>query len=124
MHKISESSLKPHYFRDIYNKEVFRISLATDEYVDFDSDEIASYVLEVLKNMSRITKRELLQLKIPKYSNLVDLMSIYRRDRGKIVENKKAVKELEKQIDDLVYKLYDIDFKERRDIEEYLARFR
>ena len=123
-YKISESSLKPHYFRDIYNKEVFRISLATDEYVDFDSDEIASYVLEVLKNMSRITKRELLQLKIPKYSNLVDLMSIYRRDRGKIVENKKAVKELEKQIDDLVYKLYDIDFKERRDIEEYLARFR
>lgn len=40
-----------------------------------------------------------------------------------MVKNEKAVKELEKQIDDLVYKLYDITYAEGRIIEEYLAEF-
>jgi hypothetical protein len=38
-------------------------------------------------------------------------------------KNEEALKELEKQIDDLVYKLYDITYVERRIIEDYLKKF-
>jgi len=121
---ISEKSLRTDYLlRDLDGKETFRIILAPNEYVDFYSDEVASYVFEVLKTMNRITKREFLELKIPSQPHLKRLMNQYRKDKEQIVENEKAVKELEKQIDDLVYKLYDITYPERRIIEEYLAKF-
>ena len=120
---VSEGSLKTHYLRDIYSKEVFRINLAPNEYIDFGSEEIASYVFEVLKNLNRITKRELLELKIPQPPYLKNLMERYKNDEEQVVKNERAVKELEKQIDDLVYRLYDITYKERRIIEEYLSKF-
>jgi len=77
----------------------------------------------VLKTLNRIAKRELLELKIPAQPHLKSLMDQYRKDKEQIVKNEKAVKELEKQIDDLVYKLYDITHQERRIIEQYLAKF-
>jgi len=121
---ISEKSLRTDYLlRDLDGKETFRIILAPNEYVDFYSEEVASYVFEVLKTMNRITKRELLELKIPKEEHLKNLMNQYRKDKEQIVKNEKAVEELEKQIDDSVYKLYDITYKERKIIEEYLAKF-
>jgi len=90
--------------------------------VDFHSEEAASYVFEVLKTLTRITKRELLELKIPKGEHLKNLISQYRKDKEQIAKNEKAVKELETQIDDLVYKLYGITYKERRIIEGYLTK--
>jgi len=122
-YKISEKLLKTHYLKDLEGKEMFRINLALNEYVDFSSEEVASYVLEVIKTLDRITKRELLELKIPTQPHLESLMNQHRKDMEQIVKNEKAVKELEKQIDDLVYKLYDIAYPERRIIEEYLAKF-
>jgi len=92
-------------------------------YVDFNSEEVASYVHEVLKTMNRITKRELLELKIPVQPHLKNLTDQYRKDKEQIVKNEEAVKELEKQIDDLVYKLYNITYTVRRVIEEYLTKF-
>jgi len=121
---ISEKSLRTYYLlRDLDGKETFRIILAPNEFVDFYSEEAASYVYEVLKTLNRITKRELLELKIPKEERLKNLMSHYRKDKEQIVKIEKEVEELEKQIDDLVYKLYGITYEERRIIEEYLAKF-
>jgi len=120
---VSEKSLKTHYLKDLESKEVFRINLAPNEYVDFSSEEVASYVFEVLKTMNRVTKRELLELKIPTQPYLKELLNQYRKDKEQIVKNEKAVEELEKQVDDLVYKLYDITYTERRTIEDYLKKF-
>ena len=124
-YKITEAKLRTHSFRELEHpfREVFRIILATEEHVDFYSEEVASYVFEVLKTLSSITKRELLELKIPRKPHLKNLLNQYQKDREQIVKNEKAVKELEKQIDDLVYKLYEMTYKERRIIKEYLAKF-
>jgi type I restriction-modification system DNA methylase subunit len=120
----SEKLLRTDYLlKDLDGRETFRIILAPNEYVDFYSEEIASYVFEVLKTMNGITKRELLELKIPTQQHLKNLMNQYRRDKQQIVKNEEAVKELEKQIDDLVYKLYDITYAERKIIEGYLEKF-
>jgi len=121
---ISKKSFRTDYKqRDLDHTETFRIVMTTNEFIDFYSEEIASYVFEVLGNMDRITKRELLEMKTPQEPHLKNLLNQYQKDKEKIVKNEKAVEELEKQIDDLVYKLYDITYKERRIIEEYLAKF-
>lgn len=120
---ISEKTLRSDYFRDLKGREIFRIILATDGYLDFGSEEVASYVFDVLKTFNRITQRELLELKIPTQDHLNTLMQRHKNDKDQIVQNDTAVKELEKQIDDFVYKLYDITHRERRIIEEYLAKF-
>lgn len=121
---ISEKSLRTDYRqRDLDSSETFKIILDTDEFISFHSEEIASYVFEVLMNMNRITRRELLELRIPQQLHLKNLMSQYRKDREQIIENQKVVNELERQIDDLVYKLYNITYKERRTIEKYLTKF-
>jgi polyhydroxyalkanoate synthesis regulator phasin len=91
--------------------------------LDFYSEDVASYVFEVLKTMNRITKRQLLELKIPAQPYLKNLINQYRKDKEKIVKNDKTIEELEKQIDDLVYKLYDISYTERRIVEDYLKKF-
>lgn len=123
LYAISDTFLKTHYLKDLYGKETFRINLASGEYVDFSSEEVASYILDVLKTIKRITKRELLELKIPQQPHLKNLLNQYRKDKEQIVKNEKAVEESEKQIDDLVYKLYDITYPERRIIENYLKKF-
>jgi len=124
-YKISEEKIRTYPFKELEYpfREVSRIILATKEYIDFYSEEVASYVLELLKTMNRVTKRELLELKIPQQPHLKNLLSQYRKDKEQIVKNEKAVKEVEKQIDDLVYKLYDITYRERRIIEDYLTKF-
>lgn len=122
-YKISEKSLTTHYYRDLDGKETFRIGLALNEYLDFYSEEVASYVLEILKTRNEITKRELFELKIPPKGHLENIMAQYRNDKEKIVKNEKAVEDLEKQIDEWVYKLYDISYAERRIIENYLTKF-
>jgi len=121
---ISEELLRTDYLlRDLDGKETFRIIFAENEFIDFYSEETASYVLEVLKTMDRITKRELLEFKIPTQPHLRNLMHQYQKDKEQIVKNEKAVEELEKRIDDLVYKLYDITYAEKRIIEDYLKKF-
>lgn len=119
---ISEKLLKASYLRDLDGKDIFRIFLAPDEYVDFSVEEEATYVLEVLKTKDAITKRELLELMLPTREHVKDLMYQYRKDRDQITTNEKAVEELEKQIDELVYRLYDITYAERRIIEYYLKK--
>jgi len=120
---ISERLLKTHWLKDLDGKEIFRISLTPSDYIDLGSEEVASYVFEVIRTMHRVTKRELLELKIPQQQHLRKVLDQYGKDKEQIAKNEKAVKELEKQIDDLVYKLYDITYKERKIIEEYLAKF-
>ncbi len=109
--------------KDLNGRETFRIIFASDEYIDFYDEHVASYVFEVLKTMKSITKRELLELKISAQPHLKNLMNQYRKDKEQIVKNEKEIEELEKQIDDLVYKLYDITYAERRIIEDYLKKF-
>jgi len=123
LYTISDTSLKTNYLKDLYGKETFRINLASNEYVDFSSEEVASYILDVLKTIKRITKRELLEMKIPQQPHLKNLLNQYRKDKEQIVKNEESVEELEKQIDDLVYKLYDITYPERKVIENYLKKF-
>jgi hypothetical protein len=121
---ISEKSLRTDYRqRDLDDSETFKIILATNEFMGFYSEDVASFVFEVLKKMTMVTKRELLELNIPSQSYLKSLMNQHRKDKEQIVKNEKAVEELEKQIDDLVYKLYDIAYAERRIIEDYLKKF-
>ena len=124
-YKISEKTLRTYPFKELEYpfREVSRILLATDEYTDFYSEGAASYVLWVLKTLDKVTKRELRELKIPQKPHLKNLLKQYQKDKEQIVKNEKAAKELEKQIDDLVYKIYDITYRERRIIEEYLAKF-
>jgi len=123
-YSIAEKQLKTDYKqRDLDGRETFRIILAPNEFLDFYSEHIASYVLEVLKTMKSVTKRELLELKIPPTEHLKNLMTQYPKDKEKIVENQKMVEDLEKQMDELVYKLYDISYAERRIIEDHLTKF-
>lgn len=118
---ISEKSLQPHYLMDLEGEEIFRVSLAPNEFVDFTSEEVASYVLQMLRTLSGVTKREFLELRIPQQPYLKNFSNQHRKDKEQIVKNEKAVKELEKQIDDLVYKLHGITHGERRTIEKQLA---
>jgi type I restriction-modification system DNA methylase subunit len=123
-YSISEKQLRTDYKqRDLDGRETFRIILAPNEFLDFYSEQIATYVLEVLKTMNSVTKQELLKLKIPQQPHLKNLLSMYQKDKEQIVKNEKAIEELEKQIDDLVYKLYGITYAERRIIEDYLKKF-
>jgi len=123
-YKISKP-LRTYSFKEIEPpfREVSRIIFAAREFVDFYSEEVASYILEVLKAFERLTKPELLELKIPHESNLRNVLNQYRKDKEQIVKNEKAVKELEKHIDDTVFRLYHITYKERRIIDNYLAKF-
>ena len=110
-------------FRDLSGKETFRINLARNEYIDFSSEEVATYVYEVLKKVKRLTKHELLELKIPQKPHLKNVLNEYRMDKEQIAKNRKVIEELEKQIDNLVYKLYNITYAERRIIENYLKKY-
>jgi len=123
-YNVSERQLQTDYKqRDLDSRETFRIILAPNEFLDFSSEEIASYVLDALKTMNIVTKRELLELKIPPKEHLRNLMAQYRKDKEQIATNQKMVEDFEKQIDELVYKLYDISYAERRIIEDYLTKF-
>ena len=123
--QISADKIRTYSFKELEYpfREVFRIILTNQESMDFYSENVASYVFEVLKNMDRVTKRELLELEIPKLAYLKNLMNQYRKDREQIVKYGKMIEELERQIGDLVYKLYDITYAERRIIEDYLKKF-
>jgi len=120
---ISDERLGTQYFKDLDGKDIFRISLGPTEFLDFYIEEVATYVHEVLKTLKLVTRRELLELKIPPYKYLQTLLKQYKRDKGRITENEKAVEDLEGQIDELIYKLYDISYAERRIIEDYLTKF-
>ena len=123
-YSLSDKSLRTDYrLRDLDGRETFRIIFSSNEYLDFYSEDVASYVYEVLKTMDRITKRELLEMMIPPQPYLKSVLNHYRKDKEQIIKNEKAVEELEKQIDDLVYKLYNINGVERRIIEEYLKKY-
>jgi hypothetical protein len=122
-YSISEKLRTDYKQKDLDGRETFRIILAPNEFVDFNFEEIASYVLEVLKTMNSVTKRELLEMKIPQQPPLNNLMNQHRKDKEQIVKNEEAIEELERQIDDLVYKLYDITYAERRFIEDFLKKF-
>lgn len=121
-YKISKK-LRTMYLRDLEGKEIFRIILARNEFLDFSSEEEASYILEVFKKLERITIRELLELKIPAVRHLKNLMNQYRKDMENILEIEKTIKLLEKEIDNFVYKIYDISYEERRIVEDYLKKF-
>ena len=120
---VSEKSLRTHYLKDLESKEIFRINLAPNEFIEFSSEEVASYVLEALKTRTKITKRELLELEIPSEDHLKKVLNLYRKDKERIVKNKKIIEDLEKQIDDLVYKLYNITYAQRRIIEDFVKKF-
>ena len=124
-YKISEKTIRTYSFRELEYpfREVSRIILATKEHIDFYSEEVASYVFEVLKTMNRITKREFLELKIPPHSHLKNLMNQYRENKEQMDKNTRTIDDVEKQIDDLVYKLYGIAYIERRIIEDFLKKF-
>jgi type I restriction-modification system DNA methylase subunit len=120
---ISGDRLRTQYFKDLDGKDIFRIILGPTEFLDFYTEEVASYVLEVLKTLNIVTKRELLELKIPTHKYLQNLLKQYQKAKERIVENEKTVEDLDKQIDELVYKLYDISYAERRIIEDYSTKF-
>lgn len=121
---VSSKSLRTDYRqRSLDGGETFRIILASDEFIDFSSEQVASYVYEILKSMGRVTKRELLEMKIPEQQPLKSMLSQYKRDKDQKVKNEKTVEELERQLDDLVYKLYDLSYVERRIVENYLKKF-
>jgi len=120
---LEDSPRTDYLLKDLDGGETFRIIFAHDEYIDFHDEYVASYVFEVLKTMKSVTKRELLELKSPAKEYLRNLMTQYRKDKEEIVKSQKAVDDLEKQIDELVYKLYNISYAERRIIEDYLTKF-
>ena len=119
-YNISDSTLRSQYMRDPYGKEVFRILLGTNEYLDFRSEELATYVFRTLEKATRVTKRELLEMKIP-HSDLKRILQEYEADKALVIQNEREIKQLEKRINNLVYELYDTPLGERRTIEKYLA---
>jgi type I restriction-modification system DNA methylase subunit len=121
---ISEKSLRTDYIqRDLDGSETFRIILHTNEFIDFHTEDIATYVFEMLRRKERITKRELLEFKILQKPYLKTLLNQNKRDKEKSITGEKQFEDLSKQIDDLVYKLYDISYAERRIVEGYLKKF-
>jgi len=119
----SKKHMRTDFLRNLDGKEVFRITLATNEFIDFYTDVFASYVLELLKMKKTVTRRELLELKLPPQSHLGNLMREYSRDTQQVIKNNKEVTKFEKQIDDLTYNLYGLSYKERGIVEKYLEKF-
>ena len=122
-YKISEKFLRGHYFRDLLGAEAYRVFIHKEDYVDFDSQDDADYVLKYLSRCNEITQRELRQLMIPSAEQVRHIMKECDKDNERIQELQKKISELKKKLDHLVYELYDITYKERRTIDEYLAKF-
>lgn len=121
-YNISEKKPRASYLKDLNGKEIFRVILADDEFVDFNSEVFASYVLELLKRKNEITKRELLELRLPHPTQLKSLLSVYSRDKQQLLENEKMIEKLGKQVDELVYRLYDMNNSEKRIVEDLLKK--
>jgi type I restriction-modification system DNA methylase subunit len=108
--------------RDLDGKETFRVILATGEYLDFGSEEPASYLLEVLRKSDRITRRELFDISVPQQPYLKTILGRHQKDKALVADIEKTVRDSEKQMDDLVYSLYELNRSEVRIIENYLKR--
>lgn len=118
---ISPNSLRTDYKQsDLDGTETFRVILATEEQIHFSREDAATYVLEILKKTKIITKRELLELRIPQKPHLKLLLNQRRNDVEQIARDKKKIAEIDRRVDDLVYELYDINYSERKVIENQL----
>jgi hypothetical protein len=118
---IPPNSLRTDYKQsDLDGTETFRVILAPEEQIHFSHEDAASYVLEILKRANIITKRELFELRIPQKPHLKSLLNQRRNDIEQIARDKKKIAEIDRRVDDLVYELYDINYSERKVIENQL----
>lgn len=61
-------------------------------------------------------------ISVPQQPYLKSILGQQRKDTALIADIEKAVRDSEKQIDDLVYSLYELNRSEVRIIENYLKR--
>jgi hypothetical protein len=108
--------------KDLDGNETFRVILAMGEYLDFGSEEPASYLLEVLRKSDRITRRELFDISVPQQPYLKTILGRHQKDKALVADIEKTVRDSEKQMDDLVYSLCELNRREVRIIENYLKR--
>ncbi|KXA90831.1 hypothetical protein AKJ57_03535 [candidate division MSBL1 archaeon SCGC-AAA259A05] len=79
-------------------------------------------MIESLGNRERITREEFLELEIPTEEELSEVMNEFHADKNRIREIEEGVKELESEINELVYDLYGLDEEEIETVEEFLKR--
>jgi len=124
-YKIFEKSLRTERLTDVYDKENFRIIITMGEYIDLFSKYEQLYVYEWLRTKigEIVTRDELIRLNIPS-ERLKEILDELESDKKHIEHIKKTINDIEMQIDNLVYELYDITEEERWTIEQYLARYK
>ena len=101
----------------------YNISISKkEEPIYVDTKEKAEYMYLALEG-KKVKKNKKLEIMIPKSNNVVkEVINRYKNDKRKL-ERSKSVEELEKEINKLVYKLYGLDKKDQKIIEEFLKRF-
>lgn len=99
----------------------YNVSIEKEEPIFVDTREKAEYIRLSLEG-KEVKKNEKFEILIPKSNKVVkDILKEYREDQKKLSE--KSIKELEEEINQLVYKLYGLNKEDQRVIEEFLQKF-
>lgn len=104
-------------------KGLYRLWINKQDYIDFDHQNMAEYVRQCLQKKDKIRRDEMLKLKVPIGEHLEKITLEFNKDRRRTEEIKKKIQKLEKEIDELVYGLYDLNNEDTKIIEEFLGRF-
>jgi hypothetical protein len=101
-----------------------RIVLGKNDFIDvkeIDSDLKEEYVIKTLKGR-KARKYEEFRIKIPRSDAMVKkILDMYEKDKERMRE--KSIRELEKEINERVYKLYGLNEEDKKVIEEFLEKF-
>ena len=116
-HKAIEPVIEPRIDDRRYNIIIGK----KEKSVFVESKVKADYVVAALKG-KRARKDEKMQLLIPKSDTIVEeILKKWEEDRTKT--ESPSIAELEEEINDLVYKLYGLNEKDVKVIEDFLRRF-
>ena len=105
------------------DKELYKLLLTEDDYILFSSKAMAECALEQLKHKNKIHIDEIYDLELPQEKDAEKVLKEFLNDKMKVEEIRKEIKKLEREIDELVYDLYELDTKDREIIEEFLRKF-
>lgn len=101
-----------------------RIVLGKDDFIaetEIDSEHKERYVIKTLKG-GKARKGEEFKIKVPRSDAIVKkILGRYEDDKERL--RKKSIVDLEKEINERVYKLYGFGEEDKKVIEEFLGRF-
>ncbi|MDP2754193.1 MAG: TaqI-like C-terminal specificity domain-containing protein, partial [Nitrospirota bacterium] len=103
--------------------DFYRLSLTKNDFITFESRYLAEYLQKLMSKKERITKVELLSLKLPAKEEIEKQMREHGDKLNETEKIKNEVGELEAQIDEIVYKLYGLSEEDIAIIKEYLETY-